>query len=143
MFSVIFFNNNVVFLIEGTDCPDFEVPSYASDSVFHDEEEEGTENEIDEFSTDSDVNSDDGTCYHTSRPGGSYEFRLSPSCEMIQGCAIPSSSTRSSRSSSTLVGSQRDLSQQLSLAENARRLSVSAEKMRERSLGRKKLCFRC
>lgn len=45
--------------------PEYDVQSYTSDSVFNDDDiEENTENEVDEqFSTDSDINSDDGAYY--------------------------------------------------------------------------------
>ncbi|CAH1110560.1 unnamed protein product [Psylliodes chrysocephalus] len=75
----------------GTDVPDFEVQSFASDSVFQ-EDDEDTEHEVDEFSTDSDVNSDDGACY------GRRRIRLTVPVDIEH---IPSSKT-----SSTLVGSQ-------------------------------------
>ncbi|XP_023030112.2 uncharacterized protein [Leptinotarsa decemlineata] len=102
----------------GNDYPESEAQSGASDSVFQ-EEEEATENEIDEFSTDSDVNSEEGACYRGRR------HRLSISMDS----ATPTSERppynlpdlrRSSRSSLTIVGNEdRELSQ-LSLPDSIR-----------------------
>ncbi|CAG9860699.1 unnamed protein product [Phyllotreta striolata] len=75
----------------GTDIPDVEAQSLASDSVFQ-EDDEDTERELDEFSTDSDANSEDGACYERRR------IRLTVPVDIEH---IPSSKT-----SSTLVGSQ-------------------------------------
>lgn len=102
----------------GTDYPDFEAQSFASDSVFQ-EDEEDTDNEVEEFSTDSDVNSDEGACYGgRARLSASLEASITPTSER-PACAVPGSS----KSSSTLVGSQeKDLSQ-LSLTESVRKVS--------------------
>ncbi|KAG5877897.1 hypothetical protein JTB14_009646 [Gonioctena quinquepunctata] len=107
----------------GNDYPDLEVHSYVSDSVF--QEEEDTDNEIDGFSTDSDVNSDDGACYR-SRPrlSVSMDTNTTPSSERPTPtserprCDLPEFSR--SRSSLTLVDNQgRELSQ-LSLVDGVR-----------------------
>lgn len=113
----------------GTDYPDFEAQSYASDSVFHDEEEEDTDNEIEEFSTDSDVNSDEGACYG-GRPklSASLDTSTTPTSDR-PACAVPGSS----KSSSTLVGSQEKELSQLSLTESVRRMSSSSGRLDDRN----------
>ncbi|KAJ8922816.1 hypothetical protein NQ315_007851, partial [Exocentrus adspersus] len=111
----------------GTDYPDLEAQSFASDSVFH-EEEEDTDNEVEEFSTDSDVNSDEGACY-----GGRHGFSVSLETNVTPvGERPPCDLPASSRSSSTLVGSQERELSQLSMSESVRRLP-SSERLGERS----------
>ncbi|KAJ8954106.1 hypothetical protein NQ314_007156 [Rhamnusium bicolor] len=109
----------------GTDYPDFEAQSFTSDSVFQDEEEENTDNEIDEFSTDSDVNSDEGACY-----GGRPSISLDTSTTLSDRppCGVPGSS----KSSSTLVESQEKELSQLCLIDSVRRLSTSSGKLDEK-----------
>ncbi|KAJ8974569.1 hypothetical protein NQ317_018082 [Molorchus minor] len=103
----------------GTDYPDFEAQSFVSDSVFHDDEE-NTDNEVDEFSTDSDVNSDEGACY-AGRPRLSVSVETTTPTSDIPHGGMPSPS----KSSSTLVGSQEKELSQLSLLDSVRRLSTS------------------
>ncbi|KAJ8951764.1 hypothetical protein NQ318_012615 [Aromia moschata] len=111
----------------GTDYPDFEAQSFASDSVFRDDAE-NTDNEVDEFSTDSDVNSDEGACY-----GGRPRLSVSPDTNTTPTsdkphCAMPGSS----KSSSTLIESQEKELSQLSLIDRVRRLSASSGRLDEK-----------
>ncbi|XP_049825605.1 uncharacterized protein LOC109598391 isoform X2 [Aethina tumida] len=54
----------------GMDFPDYDVQSYASDSVFRDnDDDENTDNEIEEFSTDS----EEGACYQKKTDVSTYE----------------------------------------------------------------------
>lgn len=97
--------------------------------MFHDEEEEDTDNEIEEFSTDSDVNSDEGACYG-GRPRLSASLDTSTTLTSDRPpCAVPGSS----KSSSTLVGSQEKELSQLSLTESVRRMSASSGRLDDRN----------
>lgn len=90
------------------DYPDLEANSYASDSVFHDEEIEDTDEEVDPFSTDSDVSdSEKGACCRTASIKQDYskssKDTLTPSSDRPP-CPLPSPSQRSSTQSLTMIG---------------------------------------
>ncbi|XP_030766883.1 uncharacterized protein LOC115890720, partial [Sitophilus oryzae] len=99
----------------GTDYPDCEGLSYVG-STYPDEEEENTENGVDPFDTDSDVNSEEGACYDKRTTVCVVSENTSPTISadnqrttMEQLCT-PSNRpdfSRASKSSSTLFESTR------------------------------------
>lgn len=121
----------------GTDYPDCEAQSYTSDSVFQDrdddeDEDDDTENEIDEFSTDSDVNSDEGACYSSRKRSASLDPSSTPSTERQQHARVmPVISNKSSKSSLTLVEGK-ELSQ-MSLTCDDIKMSASTERLKDKT----------
>lgn len=97
------------------------------------EDDDDTENEIDEFSTDSDVNSDEGACYSGRRRSISLEPSSTPSTERQQlfSRIAPGFGNRTSKSSSTLIEGK-ELSQ-LSLACDEMKLSASMERLKDKT----------
>lgn len=120
------------------DYPDCEAQSYTSDSVFQDREDDDedddddTENEIDEFSTDSDVNSEEGACYSGRKRSTSLDPSSTPSTERQQPFPVVLSAfSKSSKSSSTLVEGK-ELSQ-LSLTCDDVNMSIPTARLKDKT----------
>lgn len=127
-------NETNLIQFSGTDYPDFDVQSY-SESVFQDkdceDEEDDTENEIEEFSTDSDVNSEDGACYNGRKRRTSLEpFSASSTERQKFFPRIKQFDCKSSKSSSTLL-EDKELSQ-LSLIYDDSKTSPSTSKLKDK-----------
>lgn len=116
--------------------------------MFHDkddeeaeDEDDDTENVIDEFSTDSDINSEDGACYSGHKRSASLDPSTTPSTERHYPFAgvLPGFDGKSSKSSSTLV-EDKELSQ-LSLTCDNLKGSLATDRLKERGTWSKETLF--
>lgn len=120
------------------DYPDLDIQSFASDSVFHDEEEEceDTSDEVDPFSTDSDVSdTEKGACCRRSSvqkrdSSKSSKDTLTPSSERPP-YPLPSTSDRCSSRSLTLVEDMDKKAAPIPLADTLCRSTLGLERERK------------